>query len=213
MVAAGVGVREDDLCLQIFLFLGPPVGVDGVGELTCAFAVFGPGAVGLEETAGLGTQARVAPLSQQNARAAVLLWAPIEPGTGYTMGKLDMHGEGGWFLDVGICSEVQGALDVILARGIAVHGDRQAFELRMSANCCEDLKTVHSRHVDVEQQEAWRWILVALGKLPFAFEILQRLRPVPTERNRSPMPASVKAILRRSASSGRSSTCRTTVRG
>ena len=81
----------------------------------------------------------------------------------------------GGFDDIGVGTEVIGAIDVALFGGRTEHDGNEALEFRSRSDVVEDIKAILARHFDVEQQKMGKGIGFPVFESTFAEEIIQDL--------------------------------------
>jgi hypothetical protein len=74
--------------------------------------------------------------------------------------------------DVGVGTEVVGAVDVALFGGRTVHDGNEAFEFRTCSDILKDIEAILAWHFDVEEQEMWKGIGFPVFKRTFAKQIV-----------------------------------------
>ena len=82
------------------------------------------------------------------------------------------------FGDERIGAQVIGLVYVGTVKGRRQHNDGQTVPFRVVPHPGEDFEAVNERHFQVQQQEGWNGIELAICVSAFAFKVLQGLRAV-----------------------------------
>jgi hypothetical protein len=86
-----------------------------------------------------------------------------------------MSSVGGGFDAVIVGAQAFGFRDVRIKIGTAEHDDCQIIELGFLIQPIENVETVHPRHLDIEEQQAGKWIEGAIGVRAITAQVLYSL--------------------------------------
>jgi len=81
-------------------------------------------------------------------------------------------------LEIGIHAEPVSFGDILVETRTAEHDGAESREFRLVTEPMKHFQPGHSRHLEIEDEQIWGREFVAIGKLAFAFEVLNHFHAV-----------------------------------